>query len=151
MLRRRRRHPSREPNYGGALTPLADVLFTLTIFYMLISRFVAAEQVPMQLPSPRNSLAEVESMPQRVVINCRLGIREDGSTEVHYAVGPNPPESLDAIAERLIGWKRESPAMDVVIRADRRLPYREVRDLMRLAASAGFETLHVTALTEEER
>lgn len=151
MLRRRHVPVPRTPHYGGALMPLADVLFTLTIFYMLLSRFVAAEQIPLQLPSPRDSLAEAESLPDRVVINCRWSAGENGSSDAVYSVGPNPPESLAVIASRLADWKQEAPSMDVVIRADRRLPYREVRDLMRLAASLGFETLHVSALAEEER
>jgi len=132
-------------------TPLVDVVFTLVIFFSLVSRFSAVEQVPMQLPSPDDSQAHVVKMPDRVVINCRLAHPDDPSgRSVLYSIGPNRPESLGVISDRLAVLKQESPGVKVVVRADKRLDYAEVRAVMTVIARHGIEMLNVAAhLTEE--
>lgn len=131
---------------GFNATPMIDVFFLLTIFFMLVSRFSSAEQVPMQLPEPVDSRAKVKKLPERVVINCRLadssGDRERG---VLYSIGPNRPEPLEMIDARLTAMKVESPEIKVVVRADRRLEYDDVRIVMRIIAKNGIEMLNVIA------
>ncbi|MCO6437652.1 MAG: biopolymer transporter ExbD [Phycisphaerae bacterium] len=134
---------------GVNLTPMVDVIFMLTIFYMLVTRFFSVEQVAMQLPSPDESLARAGHLPDRVVINCRPGAAADGG-DVLYSLGPNAPESLASITQRLQAMKRDVPALKVVIRADRRLPYADVKALMRTVATSGIDMLHVVAHVEEE-
>lgn len=125
---------------------MVDVFFMLAIFYMLVTRFSSAEQVPMELPRPQGSLAEVAHIPKRVVINCRLAdpTRSSPSSAL-YSVGPNRPESLAMISERLAALKRQSPDLKVIIRADRRLDYASVRALMRIIAHHRIDMLNVVA------
>jgi len=132
-------------------TPLVDVIFTLTIFFMLVARFSSAEYVSMELPDPRDSQARAVQPPQRVVINCVLvrGAGGNGSG-VQYSLGPNPPESLPAIAERLRLLQQQTPALQAVIRADRRLPFADVRAVMRTLADARIEVLNVAARVDDE-
>lgn len=127
-------------------TPLVDMIFTLAIFFMLVTRFSSAEQVPMQLPKPEQSQAEVVKLPARIVINCRpaVGDTPDGGTVV-YSVGPNRAEPLSAIADRLAVLKRQQPGIQVVLRADKRLPYADVRAVMRVVAEQEIEVLNVVA------
>lgn len=132
-------------------TAMVDVIFLLTIFFMLISRFSSAEQIPMELPKPEHSRAKITRIPERVVINCRLA----GSTGVPgvsavYSLGPNRPEPLGVISERLAVMKRESPSLEVVVRADRRLPYADVRAVMREIARQGIEILNIVAHVGED-
>jgi biopolymer transport protein TolR len=144
----------RQPPSGLSFnaTPLIDVIFTLTMFYMLIAKFSSAEQVPMQLPKPADSRAQIPNMPDRVVVNCRLAGASDGADRiVLYSIGPNNPESLGAIAERLALMKQQAPGLKVVIRADRRLAYEDVRVVMRLIAENGIELLNVVAHISEGR
>ncbi len=135
---------------GFSATPLIDLIFTLSIFYMLLSRFSTDEQIAMELPSPQASRASAVPMPDRVVINCRLE-EVEGSTSatVLYSIGPNRPESLGTISDRLAAMKRESPGLKVVIRADRRIPYEDVRSVMRMVAENNVDLLNVAALVGE--
>ncbi len=131
--------------------PMVDVIFLLTIFFMLVSRFSSAEQIPMKLPEPDQSQAKVAKLPDRVVINCRLsGVPDADGDPVLYSIGPNRPEPLDIIAGRLAGMKRERPDIKVVVRADRRLHYDEVRSVMRVIAHNGIKMLNVVAHVAEE-
>ena len=148
MPRTRRQPPP--PSLSFNSTPLIDVIFTLTIFFMLVSRFASNEQVVMELPKPRDSLAEIARLPDRVVINCRVPEWADATERVFYSLGPNAPEALSAIAERVGAMHAMSPALKVLIRADRRLSYAEVRPVMRLLAERGVRGVNVAALTDDE-
>ena len=131
---------------GFNAIPMVDVIFLLTIFFMLVTRFSSAEQVPMELPKPTDSQASVVRMPERVVINCRLADPDDPTgRSVLYSIGPNQPRPLYVIAERLAALKRESPALKVVLRADRRLRYADVRAMMRVIAENRIEVMNVVA------
>jgi len=131
-------------------TPLVDVIFLLTIFFMLVTRFSSAEQVPMQLPKPDQSTAEVVRMKDRVIINCTLVDPAAGpAAGVRYAIGPNRPVSLDVLSDRLAALKAVMPDVRVVIRADRRVSYADVRDLMRVIAANQVEILNVVAHVAE--
>ncbi len=131
---------------GFNATAMVDVIFMLTIFFMLVTRFSEAELIPMKLPAPEQSQAKSESIPERVVINCRLDQRADGSEQnALFSIGPNQPESIGVLSDRLAGMKRASPGLKVVIRADRRLPYDAVRRAMRMVSAQGIEMLNVSA------
>lgn len=147
------RYRSRRPESiaGFNFTPLIDVMFLLTIFFMLVARFTVVEQIPLELPSPEKSQAGERKPREPIVINCRWpeGAASGDATPV-YSLGANPPEALEAIAPRLAMLKEGSVDLHVLIRADRRLPYAAVRDAMREAARCGIRDLHVAVLTEAE-
>jgi biopolymer transport protein ExbD len=128
-------------------TPLFDMMFTLTIFFMLVCRLSSAEQVRMELPKPEESRAEVAKMPERVVINCRfLAFDAAGRPGgVAYSLGPNAPEPLHVISGRLAAMKRQSAGLEAVVRADKRLRYADVRAAMRIVAENQIEMLNVVA------
>jgi biopolymer transport protein ExbD len=149
---RDRFHHRQRPNIlGFNATPMVDVIFLLTIFFMLVSRFSSAEQVPMDLPKPQDSRARVTRMPERVVVNCRPSDPDDPLRgAVLYSIGPNRPEPLAVVADRLAAMKRKSPELKVVVRADRRLPYADVRAVMRVIAHSGIEMLNVVAHVSED-
>ncbi len=128
-------------------TPLFDMMFTLTIFFMLVCRLSSAEQVRMELPKPEESRAKIAKMPERVVINCRyLPMDSSGRIGgVAYSLGPNAPEPLHAISERLAAMKQQSASLEAVVRADRRLRYVDVRAAMRIVAANRIKMLNVVA------
>ena len=136
---------------GFNATPMIDVIFLLTIFFMLVSRFSSVEQIPMELPKPEDSQAKVTRIPERVVINCRLSdVSDPAGRLARYSIGPNLPEPLSVIADRLAAMKRQSPSVKVVLRADRRLHYAEVRAVMQVVAQEGIEMLNFVAHVAEE-
>ncbi len=146
-----RRHYGRPPpTQGFNFTPLIDVMMLLTIFFMLVARFSTAEQASMKLPHPEQSQGRTYSMPERVVINCRLSESPDAAEEVLYSIGPNQPEPLSVLSDRLAILRRDSPDMRVVVRADRRLRYEDVRAVMRIVAGNDIEMLNVAVIAGGE-
>jgi biopolymer transport protein ExbD len=113
---------------------------------MLISVVSSQEFVPMELPDPAASQAVMVAPGERVVLNCRAGASEGVAL---YSLGANPPEPLSALAAQLAAWRRTSPNLGVVIRADRRLPYSDVRAAMAMVAEQKIEVLNVAALTND--
>jgi len=104
----------------------------------------------MQLPSPEHSKAEVVKLPTRIIINCRPADPDDPRAgAVLVSIGPNRPEALGVIADRLAVIKRQSPAVQVVLRADKRLPYADIRAVMRVIAEQNIEVLNVVAHVSE--
>ena len=151
-MRHRQDRRSSAISMGCSATPLVDLIFTLSMFYMLVAKFSAEEQTPMLLPKPEASLASVSKVPERIVINCRLADPLDTEeSPVAYSIGPNLPEPLEVISDRLAAMKAQAPGVNVVIRADRRLRYEDVRAMMRVVARNGIEMLNVVALAGEEQ
>jgi biopolymer transport protein ExbD len=132
-------------------TPLVDVMFTLTIFFSLVGRFSAIERAPLELPNPPDSQAQITRMPDRVVVNCRLADpAQPDERGVLYSLGPNQPEPLGVISDRLAALKQTAPEVKVVVRADRRLDYADVRAVMQVVARNGIEVLNVVAHVAEQ-
>jgi len=149
---RRTVQSARDPNVlDFNATPMVDVIFMLTIFFMLVTRFSSAEQVPMDLPRPDHSVARVPTGSERVTVNCRLANPADPAySDMLVSVGPNQPEPLMVIGDRLLVLKQETPGLQVIVRADRRLPYAQVRQVMRMIAARGIEMFNVVAHVSED-
>ena len=54
---------------GANLTPMIDMTFLLVVFFVLVSRITAVEQVPMELPVPRDPAAGAADEAPRIVVN----------------------------------------------------------------------------------
>ncbi|HUU83055.1 MAG TPA: biopolymer transporter ExbD [Phycisphaerae bacterium] len=131
---------------GFNMTPMIDVVFLLIIFFMLVSQFASAENVPMDLPKPEQSQAVKTKLTDRVVVNCLLATPSAPDTSgVAYSVGPLRVASLDELSARLAAAKAANPRLQVVIRADRRLPYRAVHVVMEVVARHRIEVMNLVA------
>ncbi len=131
---------------GFNATPMIDVIFMLTVFFMLVSTFSEQENRPVDLPKPTASQAKSTKTPQRVVINCWPAAPEAPEPgQVKYSIGPNRPQPLSVISSQLGALKVESPDLKVVVRADRRLCYADVRAVMQIIADHQIKMLHVAA------
>jgi biopolymer transport protein ExbD len=136
------------------MAPMIDVVFLLIIFFMLVSTFASAENIPMEIPKPERSLAENVKIVDRVVINCRTTQTgsDDESANAVYSIGPNRPESLESISNRLAAAHAANPKLKVIIRADKRLRYEHVRAVMSVIAENEIEDMslvaHVAGLDE---
>lgn len=148
-MRYRSRARESASRVGFNFTPLIDVMFLLTIFFMLVAKFTASEHIPLQLPNPEESLARASRGRDRVVINCRLTDPGEGGAAVSYSLGPNPAESLPAISDRIAAMKAATPDLSVLIRADRRLPYEDVRAVMRVVSQNNVAMLQVAAIVSD--
>jgi biopolymer transport protein ExbD len=128
------------------MTPMIDVVFLLIVFFMLVSTFASAENVAMDLPQPDKSRAVNVKLTDRVVINCVLTNPASPATSgVVYSIGPLRVASLEGLSDRLAAAKAATPALQVVLRADRRLPYRAVREVMQTIAANQIEVMNIVA------
>lgn len=149
-MRYRSRIRESSSRVGFNFTPLIDVFFLLTIFFMLVAKFTASEQIPLQLPNPDESQAKATRSRERVVINCRLSEMSSAAAPVvAYSLGPNPPEPLAGISDRIAAMKATTPDLNVLIRADRRLAYEDVRAVMRVVSQNNVAMLQVAAIVGE--
>jgi biopolymer transport protein ExbD len=136
-------HP--RPSLTFNMAPMIDVVFLLIIFFVLVSHFASAERVPLDLPDPDDSQALNIRVTDRVIINVRLADESDPSQGALYSVGPIAPEPLGVIAQRLTLHKRANPDVKVVIRADKRARYADVRDVMETVSELGIEQMRLVA------
>jgi biopolymer transport protein ExbD len=109
------------------VTPLVDVCLVLLIIFMVVTPLLM-EGVDVQLPRTANP----EKMPEGAK-QLDLAIKYDGSIHIGENWVPQ-----DQVLARLTDVYTATPDKDVVIKADQRLKYREVRELMRLVNEAGF-------------
>ena len=137
---------ARKPSLTFNMAPMIDVVFLLIIFFVLVSTFTSSEQIPMELPHPERSQAQMVKLTERVIINVQLLDPDSPErSEVGYSIASNRPESLGSISERLMVQKRINPNVKVIIRADKRVPYGAVREVMQVVAENGIELMNVVA------
>jgi biopolymer transport protein ExbD len=132
------------------MTPMIDVVFMLIIFFMLVSNFASVENLELDLPDPEHSQAARVKLTDRVVINCLL--RDTWSStgaRAVYSIGPMRVGSLDELSDHLAAAKAATPGLQVVLRADRRLPYSAVRQVMEVVARNQIEVMNVVAHARE--
>lgn len=155
--------PPRPVNMTLNLAPMVDVMMCLIIFFLLASKLVTAERQPLELPVARTAEQfDPSGLKQRVVINVRpaaaapageptadnegvsyVVIDWDGRTIVERLLAPEDIAPL--LAGRSAQARQDSTEASCVIRADRRVPYRDVQVVMKAAAHAGIRKLVFSA------
>jgi len=125
---------------GINMAPMIDITFQLITFFMLASHFASAEKVEMNLPRPDHNQAIDHKFKDRIIINMTYAgpQREPGLT-----FGPLPVASMVELGDRLAEAAAVDPNVRVILRADRRLTYGEVRQVMELIAAHRLTRLQV--------
>lgn len=120
------------------VTPLVDVCLVLLIIFMVVTPMLQ-NGVDVALPETTNP----EKMPEGQK-QLDVAIKADGSV----FIGQNwvTEERLKSTLEEV---HTSTPDKNVVIKADRRLKYKEVRKMMQLINEAGFSRVGVA--TEREK
>ena len=120
-----------EEDFRPELTPLVDVVFQLIIFFMVSTVFVEfTQQMDIETPEVEGSLAQDQIKRLTIEITVDEKIFLEGQEL-----------ALDAIPEYL---EDRSSAQSVVIRADKRLPYGVVMQVMQICRSAGINDIRTT-------
>ncbi len=112
------------------VTPLVDVCLVLLIIFMVITPMLQ-KGVDVALPETSNPAKMPEGEHQLTI-----AVKADGSVFVGAHWVPN-----NALQQELADVYANSPQKDVVIKADRGLKYRQVREVMRLVNEAGFRSV----------
>ncbi|MEK6677243.1 MAG: biopolymer transporter ExbD [Planctomycetota bacterium] len=124
------------------ILPMIDVIFLLLLFFVVMTSFEAGAKIKVDVPRPDQSIAHQPESLTPVVINCE---RTEDQQGARYRIGGDPPESLEIIGERLAAAKAGNPQLKVVIRADRLMPFVNVRSVMKMVGDNGIELMDLSA------
>jgi biopolymer transport protein ExbD len=147
MLRYRQRHQLLSGAAGRInMTPMIDVTFLLLTFFMLASHFASAERTDIELPSPDENQSVHRKFREKVIVNVQY---TEPTGEPAYMLGALPVATLDNLELRLAQLAEQSPDLEVILRADRRLDYSRVREVMRAISNLQFTRMQVVTELEE--
>lgn len=136
---------------GLMIVPLIDVIFLLLLFFVMTTSFEMAARIRIQLPKPELSRAQTEDLLKDIVIHCEYGDEPsaDGA-RARYRFGTDPPENIETISSRLQSAFANQTDSRIIIRADRRLPFWEVRKVMEVVAANNISLMQVSILRTPE-
>lgn len=141
MLRHLYRH-NRNSTGRINMTPMIDVTFLLLTFFLLASHFHSAGMIDIKLPQPDENQALDRRFKEKVIVNV---LDQGPDREPALTFGATPVASMIELADRLNVVSRINPQAQVILRADRSLPYGEVRQVMELIAAQNLTRLQVAA------
>jgi biopolymer transport protein ExbD/biopolymer transport protein TolR len=124
------------------MTPLIDVTFLLLTYFMLASHYASAEKPDMLVPNPDQSQAIDRKLEEKIIINA---LYKNATAEPDLTFGAIPVASLDELIQQLQAAAQRDPAIEVVLRADRRVRYGQVRKIMEAISAANLVKLQVVA------
>lgn len=128
-----RRYRSRLKPLSGRpdLTALIDVMFLMLIFFMLSSSFVQVSGIRVDLPRVNSSSsADIE----KFIVAAEYSPR---GSQIYFN---DQPVDWEMLKEKLAEVSGLSKSATVVIRADRRVPFEVVAEIMALAEKARLST-----------
>lgn len=118
------------------VTPLVDVCLVLLIIFMVVTPLLQ-KGIAVQLPTTDNPDKKPENASQKLVT-------------VAWATPPAyyleaEQLSKDNLQKRLEELYQRSPNAEIIIKADQRLKYGDVKEVMRLTKEAGFQNVGLIA------
>ena len=118
------------------VTPLVDVCLVLLIIFMVVTPLANGE---VELPI----VTRPEVWPAEPA-RSRITLEYGDPTRISLDDDPGPL-SMPALASLLRAIRHGHPRREIVIRADRRLPYSEVKKILESIQEAGFPAVGLVA------
>jgi biopolymer transport protein TolR len=118
------------------VTPLVDVCLVLLIIFMVVTPLLQ-KGIPIQLPTTDKPEKKPENQNQKVIT---VGY---GTPPILYVEADRL--SKEEFQRRLDEMYQRSPQTELIIKADKRLKYGEVKDVMKMAKEAGFQNVGLIA------
>ncbi len=123
------------------LTPLVDVMFLLLIFFMLSSSYVEVSGFKVEPPQ----VGTVSTLGiEKFVITVSM---QSGKPEVFFK---DKLVSMDELKQELAKVSTYSNSGTIIIRADKKCPFKDVAELMSLAEKAQLSVFLATAPPKRE-
>lgn len=126
---------------GFNMTPMIDVVFLLIIFFLLSNHLAQREhRIPVDLPDAVSGQAENADVNPRVTVT----MAADGQLWLAAQ-----PVSVEEIGTRLRDEQhRQEGRLELRIRCDKHVPYREVEPLLSQAVQAGIAKVSFAVVAE---
>jgi biopolymer transport protein TolR len=118
------------------VTPLVDVMLVLLVIF-IIAAPVMASRLTLELPTAQTTAAA------SVAAESMITISLDTGGQVFW---DDQPVATEALRQRLQDTARRDPATELQLRADNRVPYGRVLELIALAQSAGLSRIGFVAV-----
>lgn len=130
------------------ITPMIDITFLLLIYFLLVT--TPDMQTAIELPPARHG----DAVSQRIATIITVGELGGRQAPVYLADGKvpsalvegEPPVQRSRIVEHVRRGLQEENKVDVVIKADRRVPHREVARVLRAASEVQGIQIHLAVL-----
>jgi len=118
------------------VTPLVDVCLVLLIIFMVVTPLLQ-KGIPVNLPTTDNPDRKPENQDQRLIT-----IEWKEPPAIYLDKDPLPKEEFQRQLDELFQRK---PATELVIKADKRLNYGDVKEVMKMTKEAGFQNVGLIA------
>ena len=136
-----RLHRQRKPSIIRLnMTPMIDVVFLLLIFFMTVSQISRVEKAPLQLPRQPGSR---DQKPVPLVIN----VLQDQSLMIG-GLPANYSLLVALLSEEIVRHHDDPRLVEVVIRADRRVPSGAVNRIVRTLRRMGIQKVRMAVQAE---
>jgi biopolymer transport protein ExbD len=106
------------------MTPMVDVVFLLLIFFMTTTSFKPPEEVPIVLPESHSQIKVPESG------YLMISVSKDGRIFISVNKEKGVEVGLPDFAAALTDARLRAPGAHVVVKADRKVPYSVMADVM---------------------
>jgi biopolymer transport protein TolR len=123
------------------VTPLVDVCLVLLIIFMVVTPMLQ-KGISVQLPETNNPDKKPEGANQKLI-----SIVWGDPPQLHIETKWLPPADFQKNLDELY---QRSPQTELVIKADKRLKYGEVKKVMRMTKEAGFQDVGLIAERKEK-
>jgi biopolymer transport protein ExbD len=118
------------------VTPLVDVMLVLLVIF-IIAAPVMASRLALELPTAQTPAAAAAA-----AADSTITLSLDTGGQVYW---DDQPVDTEALRQRLKDTARRDPATELQLRADNRVPYGRVVELIGLAQSAGLSRIGFVA------
>jgi biopolymer transport protein ExbD len=128
---------------GFNMTPMIDVVFLLIIFFLVSSHLAKQEsQMPLALPAANSGQEIVDSKREKIIVNI--------DPQGQMILAGRRVNKLE-LKERLVYERdRSSADLEVRIRCDRTVAYREVQPIMLACAEAEIWNVVFAVIRKED-
>jgi biopolymer transport protein TolR len=118
------------------VTPLVDVCLVLLIIFMVVTPLLQ-KGIAVQLPTTENPDKKPENASQKL-------LTVGWATPPAYYFEADKLSKAD-VQKRLDEVYQRSPNSEIIIKADQRLKYGDVKEVMKMAKEAGFQNVGLIA------